>query len=515
VYDIRFDPNQHPIVFTLIPGSKPPLYSYNSVRGFVPGDQHSGKHYIGACDRECVHCHAMLWPGELTGRCCDHGRVHLQPLSHPFPPRLMELFTGISCMPLSNDLLKQLKTDHTLFMSQFRVINANLSFASFNTTLIQCKGSGPPLFKVGGLITCSISSPAVRKPKNGTISKPPVFSQLYFIDTVSAKQVLSQNKACKESNALYLINEIHALLRSKDALNSRGIMAPINAIAELIMSMKEVEEESLAQGKTIPVVKINFNTGKNISTKTHNAPSRAVNDVGGLIVGEGCGTKVPGLCIRNKASDSWSELRLYDPSSDAMIYPLFNPRADPGWHSYYKCRTDIEQPSEKELMEMEIDGLKSDSLMSQVDGKSVAIIRADGSQASASPEQEEEEEEFYHGDDDPDDEDAQDQGGPSKEEEEMAAEMDSYVFDNQDYGGVGAMQTHQPACPIRVPGPDVAEAVMLDNESKGDTGNAGAAAVGCSSAAGWCSTEFRQMRQGMEAVGGGYCPSSAQPPGSQ
>jgi hypothetical protein len=42
-----------------------------------------------------------------------------------------------------------------------------------------------------------------------------------------------------------------------------------------------------------------------------------------------------------------------------MIYPLFNPRADPGWHSYYKCRTDIEQPSEKELkMETDVDLLK-------------------------------------------------------------------------------------------------------------------------------------------------------------
>jgi hypothetical protein len=454
-YDTLFDPNVHPIEFTPIHGSNPLMYSYNSVRGYVPGDQHSGQHYIGACDRECVHCHAMLWPGEPVGQCCAHGRVYVAPISHPFPPRLMELFTGISCMPLSNDLLRQLKRDHTLFMAQFRVINANLSFASFNTTLITVPGNGPPLFKVSGLVTCSISSPAVRKPKNGTICKPPVFSQLYFVDIVSAKQVLAQNKACKESNALYLINEIHALLRSKDVHNSRGILAPINAIAELIMSMKEVEEEHLAQGKAIPTVKINFNTGKNINLKTHNAPSRAINDVGGLIVGEGLGTKMPGLCIRNKASDNWSHLRLYDPYSDALNYPLFNPRGDSGWHLEYMGRsTDVEQPSEQVLLEMEIDGLKSDALLSQVDGQSVVPIKpgdhaddwAHGEGATAatpasnagSPPGQDEEGAYDDQDCGADDE----QGGPSKEEEQMAAEaMASYECDNDGYdGGHHAMQ---------------------------------------------------------------------------
>ena len=340
-YDTAFDPNLHHVEFIPIRDSNPLMYAYNSVRSFVPGDQHSGRHYIGPCDRECVHCHAMLWPGEYVGQCCMHGKVYVPPLSHPFPPRLMELFTCIPCVPQGSDVssarLKQLKRDHNLFMSQWRVINANLSFASFNTNVISVPGRGPPLFKVGGLITCNISSPAVRIPRKGVIAKPPVFSQMYFIDTAEAKQVLRQNQTCKNSQALHLINEIHELLRSQDEHNSRGILAPINAIAELIMSMKEVEEEYKQQGKAVPLIKIRFNTGKNINPKTHNPPSKT-NDIGALIVGDaGDGIKVPGLCICNKASDVWSELHAHNPLIDAMIYQLFVPRGDSGYHWNTLC----------------------------------------------------------------------------------------------------------------------------------------------------------------------------------
>ena len=44
---------------------------------------------LGAMDIECPHCHALKWPGEQPGLCCNNGKVSLVPLE--MPPELVEL----------------------------------------------------------------------------------------------------------------------------------------------------------------------------------------------------------------------------------------------------------------------------------------------------------------------------------------------------------------------------------------------------------------------------------------
>jgi hypothetical protein len=199
-----------------------------------------------------------------------------------------------------------------------------------------------------------------------------------------------------------------------------------------------------------------FHLSKSTEKHQHENTQCSIQD--GLIVGEGT-AKVPGLCIRNRASDKWSALRLYDPFSDSMLHPCFNPRAGSGWHYNYMCRNDIEQPSEKELMEMELEGLKSDALISLVDGVNVAVICPDGDPAAHSssggaaagqpdhntgfPPLAEQEEEFVHDGDDADG--YHDHCGPSKEEEAVADAMGSFGYDCDQLGDM-AMQSpvHRP-----------------------------------------------------------------------
>ena len=89
----------------------------------------------------------------------------------------------------SSGLLRQLRKDHKLFMSEWRTINSNLAFASFNAKMITISKC-PPLFKVQGQISCLVSSPCVRPAKNGAQAIDPLFCQLYFVDTAAAKESL-------------------------------------------------------------------------------------------------------------------------------------------------------------------------------------------------------------------------------------------------------------------------------------------------------------------------------------
>ena len=392
--DVRYSPDMHtangPVKFKLVPGFFPPLYSYNSVRSFIPGDVHSGRHYIGKCDVECKYCHALMWPKENPSRCCKFGQVKVPPISHPFPPRLRELFTCVledsEADDASSGLLRQLRKDHKLFMSEWRIINSNLAFASFNAKMITMS-KGPPLFKVQGQISCLVTSPCVRPAKNGAQAIDPLFCQLYFVDTAAAKESLQGNSTCKDSPGLYLLNELHELLRAPDVHNSRGILAPVNAIAELIYSMKELQDQyAAAGGGEIPLMTINFNKGKNINQKTHNSPS-AVNDIGAVIVGSIAGQRT-GLSIRNKATDSWSTLRGDNRVADAMVYVLFFPRADSSWERGMKYVQSPQPASPDVMMQIELDGLLADAMATRVDGKSMpSFTRAghdDGSSTSSS-----------------------------------------------------------------------------------------------------------------------------------
>ena len=66
--------------------------------GTIERDDYSpnnNRHFIGEFGSVvCDYCDALLWPGETSSLCCNHGKTVLPPLP-TLPPRLERLFQGV------------------------------------------------------------------------------------------------------------------------------------------------------------------------------------------------------------------------------------------------------------------------------------------------------------------------------------------------------------------------------------------------------------------------------------
>ncbi|GFX16778.1 ATP-dependent DNA helicase [Trichonephila clavipes] len=96
---------------------------------------------IGNTDKECQHCHAFKYKGELAGLCCASGKVSLPP-SNPPPEPLKTLLAGAT-------------SQSKLFLRKFRKFSSCFQMTSFGATEIVHNEDGynfESTFKIQGQV---------------------------------------------------------------------------------------------------------------------------------------------------------------------------------------------------------------------------------------------------------------------------------------------------------------------------------------------------------------------------
>ncbi|KAJ7782293.1 hypothetical protein DFH07DRAFT_728173 [Mycena maculata] len=144
-------------------------------------------HNLGRMDVVCIHCGALHWRDEATGKpkdgfpafgsCCNHGKVALLELPEP-PPQLKQLLVAAD-------------TQATEFHSHITQYNAALAFTSLgvnNDKAINQQGQSGWVFQIQGYLyhlSGALTAPEGRAPS---------YSQLYIFDpAIAFRQRMHRN----------------------------------------------------------------------------------------------------------------------------------------------------------------------------------------------------------------------------------------------------------------------------------------------------------------------------------
>lgn len=253
---------------------------------------------IGKMDVTCGFCGAHRFEKEKLN-CCHNGKVMLPPLPD-YPMEFKELLTSNS---------EQSKH----FLGQIRQYNSAVSFASFGAKLVSPPGRGPYVFRLQGQIYHRAGS---LHPDENT---PPVYSQLYIIETnraVQARMQQRQNQNCRE--------DVMAILTS--------VLDRINPYAAAYKKMQQVEQEQnclAAQNNTVPRT-VTMNIMRGSDQRRYNPV--VADEVAAIFVSpDGAPHAERDIYVHPK-NEAPRNINYRSPNIDPMSYPVFFPRGTLGWH---------------------------------------------------------------------------------------------------------------------------------------------------------------------------------------
>nr|XP_047124283.1 uncharacterized protein LOC124806990 [Hydra vulgaris] len=264
--------------------------------------------YLGEMNHNCQYCGAKKFLNETHFLCCHSGKVVLPPLS-PYPPLMVDLMTG-------NHVDRALNQN---FFKHIRNYNACLSFASFIATIDPPSNRGPPCFRISGQIMHRIGNLRHQQ------GDPPAYCQLYVYDPNTALNFrMEQNDCC--------IRELMELLQT--------IINQENPYALAFKNMAEVEDAEIRQaaieGRPISVVKMSLLEG--CDRRRYNLPSHE--EVAIVFVGNDGAPPPSREVVIYPRGQPLKTISSMSANLDPMIYPIFFPRGDAGWHDQLEHNPD-------------------------------------------------------------------------------------------------------------------------------------------------------------------------------
>nr|XP_047123764.1 uncharacterized protein LOC105849148 [Hydra vulgaris] len=235
--------------------------------------------YLREMNHICQYCGAKRFLNETHFLCCHSGKVVLAPLS-PYPPLMMDLMkAGIA--PPSNH--------------------------------------GPPCFRICGQIMHRIGN--LRPDQNVS----PSYCQLYVYDPNTALNFrMEQNDCC--------IRELMELLQT--------IISQQNPYALAFKNMAQVEDEEMRQaalvGRPTSVVKMSLLEGRD--RRRYNLPSH--DEVPIVFVGDDGAPPPSREVVIHPRGQALKKISSMSANLDPIIYPIFFPRGDAGWHDQLEHNPD-------------------------------------------------------------------------------------------------------------------------------------------------------------------------------
>ena len=259
--------------------------------------------YLGEMNYVCQHCGAKKFPDETHFLCCHNGKVVLsQPSS--FPQDLEDLFKGNYADRIAN----------LNFFKYIRNYNACLSFASFEANVVQPMNHGPPCFRICGQVFQHIGNLRLNQ------DIPPTYCQLYIYDLLAAV-----NFRIQQSGNDLCLNDLMFRLQT--------IITEENPFALAFKYMVEVEDEEICQaaleGCSESVVKMSLVEGQD--RRRCNLLSH--NEVAVVFVGEDGAPPASREVVIYSRGHPLKTISSMSANLDPMVYPLFFPRGDAGWHN--------------------------------------------------------------------------------------------------------------------------------------------------------------------------------------
>jgi hypothetical protein len=261
---------------------------------------------LGGLTEVCQFCQALRFQNE-TLNCCHNGKVSLQPLQ-PVPNELHNLFTQ------SNANAKN-------FFENIRSYNSAMAFASFGASLAPPPGYGPYCFRIHGQIYHRSGS------LHPDHAATPSYSQLYIIEgdqAVETRMAHRENQNCRY-DIMHLLTQV---------------MDRVNPYAAAYKRMKQIEDEQLQQaessGAPPPKVTMHFKQGKDV--RRYNEPRH--DEVAVIFVSPDGAPPADRDIVVFPRDLPPRNISYMSAHSDPMVYPLFFPFGDLGWHSALKHDAD-------------------------------------------------------------------------------------------------------------------------------------------------------------------------------
>ncbi|UYV67927.1 hypothetical protein LAZ67_5002522 [Cordylochernes scorpioides] len=239
--------------------------------------------------------------------CCQKGKVVLPQNKYPI---------------LLEDLMKQRHRHSKYFLENIRSINSSFAFASMGAQVSPPPGYGPYCFRIQGQI---YHRTGTLHPEDGEGRK---FAQLYILDTEVATEErlkLKENQGCNKD----LMNAVATLLQQ------------INPFTEAYRMLGDVEKEEERKAKEnnteLPSIVMAIKQDRKQDHRRYNNPR--VSEV--AVIFESDDGEPPFqrdilIHLRPDPLDPFSpntqRISLLHRNLDALLYPLFYPRGEQGWH---------------------------------------------------------------------------------------------------------------------------------------------------------------------------------------
>ncbi|XP_065661740.1 uncharacterized protein LOC136084776 [Hydra vulgaris] len=266
--------------------------------------------YFGELNHNCQYCSAKKFLNETHFLCCHSGKVALAPLSL-YPPLLTGLMTGNH-------------VDHAVnqnFFKHIRSYNSSLSFASFTAEIAPPSNNGPFCFRVCGQILHRVGN---LRPAEGCLPK---YCQLYIYDpnaAVSFRMEQPGNDGC-----------IHELMQLLQTLINQE-----NPFALAFKNMAEVEDEEIRlaalEGRPTSVVRMSLLEGHD--RRRYNLPSHE--EVAIVFVGDDGAPPASREIVIYPRGQPLRTISSMSANLDPLVYPIFFPRGDAGWHNQLEHNPD-------------------------------------------------------------------------------------------------------------------------------------------------------------------------------
>ncbi|XP_057299455.1 uncharacterized protein LOC130630074 [Hydractinia symbiolongicarpus] len=179
------------------------------------------------------------------------------------------------------------------FQSNIRKYNSAVAFASFGANLRPPPGRGPPCFRICGQIWHRVGG--LYPPEGQT----PVFNQLYIY---KAGRALNERMARQENNGCR---------------------------EDVMRTVQDVMDRAAAQNRAPSEVRMYMRVGND--QKRYNLPHH--DEVAAVFVGQdGAPPGNRDVVIYPRGGDL-QNISTMSANLDPMVYPLFFPRGEPGWHN--------------------------------------------------------------------------------------------------------------------------------------------------------------------------------------
>ncbi|XP_065680665.1 uncharacterized protein LOC101240834 [Hydra vulgaris] len=264
--------------------------------------------YLGEMNHICQYCGAKKFLNETHFLCCHSGKVALAPLS-PYPLLMHNLMTG-------NHVDRAMNQN---FFKHIRSYNAFLSFASFTARIAPPSDHGPPCFRICGQIVHRVGN---LRPDQNVL---PAYCQLYVYDPNTALNFrMEQNDCC--------IRELMEFLQT--------IISQENPFALAFKNMAEIEDEEVRQaaleGRPTSIVKMSLLEGGD--RRRYNLPSHE--EVAIVFVGDDGAPPPSREVVIYPRGQALKTISSMSANLDPMIYPIFFPRGDAGWHEQLEHHPD-------------------------------------------------------------------------------------------------------------------------------------------------------------------------------